>query len=74
MVRLLGKALPNGGTRYATAAGEYDIVFDGDFWVLLSRGCVHGIRRFGPDGRKQCVSYLERWVQDCIRRKASRDF
>ena len=69
MVRLLGKALPNGGTRYATAAGEYDIVFDGDFWVLLSRGHVRGVRRVE---RKQCVSYLEHWVQDCIRRKALR--
>ena len=65
MVRVMGKALPNGGTRYATFAGEYDIVFRGGAWVLLSRGCVQGLRRFGPDGRKRCLSYLEQWLETC---------
>lgn len=63
-MRIMGKALPDGGTKYLTLGGEFDIVrTPSGHWALLQYG-QEVLRRYGPNGRTQCLRYLERWLDD----------
>ena len=66
-MRVMGKALPEGGTRYTTMGGVFDIVradlVGSQSWALCHNG-QQVLRRHGVRGRRQCMRYLEQWLGD----------
>jgi hypothetical protein len=64
-MRVMGKALPNGGARYITVGGVFDIVradvVGNQGWALCCNG-QQVLRHHGAGGRKQCVRYLQHWL------------
>jgi phosphopentomutase len=61
-MRIIGKALPHGGTRYTHRDAVFDIIAgEKDVWLVYQYG-NRVLRRVGVDARKRCVRFIAQWI------------